>query len=164
MAYGQPPQQPYPPRPPYGPPPRRKGMPPALLAGLIAAPIILIVIAIGTLIPDDKPAPTIAARPTPTEAPVTARSITDGLARRHSLPHPRDNTHACEPWCRQLITTDTVSVYELPDEAGAKRMVAGVTPAYVRRVGRFVLSFVGQRTTPKATRDEMAVEAEGLVG
>lgn len=100
MAYGQPPQQPYPPRPPYGPPPRRKGMPPAALAALIAAPIIVIVILVGALLPDDQP----AATPEPSKAVASspAASASAGPSRTDKARAYLKSNFAATSWYRHV--------------------------------------------------------------
>ncbi|MGH8909039.1 MAG: hypothetical protein ACRD0K_21735 [Egibacteraceae bacterium] len=51
---------------------------------------------------------------------LTAADVVEEINALYPTPNSRDNTHSCDDaGCVQLITTDTVSVYQWPDEASA---------------------------------------------
>lgn len=103
-------------------------------------------------------APTPAVRPQP-----TAQQIADRLAGLYPLPNPRDNTNSCAPQCRQLITTDAVSIYEWATEGQARRFADGRDD--VRQVGRYVLSWAGeeQALTSAEARADMVAELRRML-
>lgn len=114
--------------------------------------------------PTPTPPPTTSASASPARAQPTARQIADRLSDLYPLPNPRDNTGSCRPaGCRQLITTDAVSVYDWKDEATAKRWAGGLGKN-VRQIGPYVLSWMGseQAFTSKEARAKMAAEVEHM--
>lgn len=80
---------------------------------------------------------------------LTAKTLAKQLGKRFRMPNPRDNTaQNCGALkCLQLITTDTVSIYEFGGGAKAKAFAKGMGGAGgpAAQVGRFVLSWNGRR-------------------
>lgn len=81
---------------------------------------------------------------------LTAEQVADELNGVFPVPNPRDNTDFCEAsGCEQLVTTDPVSIYQWPDEAGAQRQAqtASDMAQQVHQAGPFVLRFADDRAT-----------------
>jgi hypothetical protein len=86
-----------------------------------------------------------------TKAPPTAWDVVDAFATAGlPAPNPRDNSKNCTGTgglgCTQLITTDAISVYQWPNEAGAKKMADTAGPAGAYRNGVIVVSYAAART------------------
>ncbi|MET9116067.1 hypothetical protein ABZX38_17970 [Streptomyces longwoodensis] len=104
-----------------------------------------------------KPAPS-ASEPAANFAPLTAKQAADKLADATgvtTLGHPADNTSSCSNKtlrkgpspndCSQLITTDTVSIYEFKTSAVAAHWVKSMKKqGDWRQVGRFALAFTAR--------------------
>ncbi|NUS78477.1 MAG: hypothetical protein HOV70_20075 [Streptomyces sp.] len=108
-----------------------------------------------------------AAKPTGLTAKQAAAKLADATGVT-SLGDPADNTDSCsnkaagkEPSkndCSQLITTDTVSIYEFTKPAVAAHWVKAMTAqGDWRQVGRFALAWTArsQKLTSDDRRDEL---------
>ncbi|MFC4054640.1 hypothetical protein ACFOY4_33540 [Actinomadura syzygii] len=128
---------------------------------------------------DEPPAKAAAPSAAPSVASsraagVTARQIAERLAKLYPLPNPTDNTGSCAAkpgdtgkGCKQLITTDAVSIYEFEDPATATRWVKAMKAnGDWRQVGRYALAWTArdQRFTSKEARTKMAAEVRKMIG
>jgi hypothetical protein len=120
-------------------------MKPALAAALL--PLVLVSSACGTASPKPVATPAATSRLQQAQANrFSAESLAHGLGAKFRMPNPRDNTTSCADFgCAQLITTDSVSIYEFKTVAKAKAFEAGSFKGTVKRVGRFALSWAGRR-------------------
>lgn len=93
-----------------------------------------------------------------------AKQVMEAIQAKWPVPHQEDETSACKGanganalGCVKLITSDTVSVYEFPDETGAKNFAnqMKVTGGDWRPAGRFVLSWTA-RNQDQTDKDERA--------
>ncbi|WP_431980023.1 hypothetical protein [Streptomyces qinglanensis] len=140
---------------------------PALPAALAVAALLALATACSSS--DDAPSGKKPSKSsTPAAERVTAKQAADELADATgvtTLGDPKDNSGFCEgdkehPGCRQLITTDTVSIYEFPSAKVAahwtKTMRKSV-PSW-RQVDRFALAWNAreQGMTSKERRGELA--------
>jgi hypothetical protein len=101
---------------------------------------------------------------------LTATQIVEQLGTLYPTPNPTDNTGACaaradstSAGCVQLVTTDSVSVYQWPDESTARRFCPSFGKCDV--VGAYVLSYTARkqaRTTVKA-RQAYAAKAREML-
>lgn len=107
------------------------------------------------------------------EKPVglTAQSMVDQLRDLYPLPNDRDNTDFCNDGkghkdsCKQLITTDPVSVYELPTTASAAKwtkQMDGVNDNKAVQAGRFMLIWKADYPSHKDAVAEMTKRAQEL--
>lgn len=159
--------------------PRRTRKIVLIAVGALVALTAVMAIA-GALVPEEYAGETKEAAPAATSAPPssapavhpatpavrpqpTAQQIADRLAELYPLPNPRDNTNSCAPQCRQLITTDAVSIYEWATEGQARRFADG--RGDVRQVGRYVLSWAGegQALTSAEARADMVAELRRML-
>src|SRR5690606_25826475 len=139
----------------------------------------LAVVAAATLVSCGSPAGDAASKPesvtskspTPTSAGLTAEAASKKLAEAigvTSLGDPQDNTSGCsnraadrEPHendCRQLITTNMVSIYEFATPKVAAHWVKEMSRVGDwRQVDRFTLSWTArdQKLTSEDRRDEL---------
>lgn len=109
---------------------------------------------------DDAPPPIASAAPSAvtTAASSAAPATLDGWivyrafeAAGLRVQNPRDNSAGCaDLGCRQIITTDAVSIYVWPDVASAEH-AASVWSDEGHRAGLVVLSYAAART-PVADR------------
>lgn len=78
---------------------------------------------------------------------VTADDVVDAFkAAGLPVPNPRDNSHNCDTLgCRQLITTDAITVVSFDDEEAAARYADAASEDKYRR-GLVVLSYAAART------------------
>ncbi|MFI8853667.1 hypothetical protein ACIGW3_26225 [Streptomyces sp. NPDC053499] len=118
-----------------------------------------------------EPAASSPANPSASSSPdkprLTAKAASNKLADATgvtTLGNPADNTGFCEgdkdhPGCRQLITTDTVSIYEFPSVKVADHWTETMrkTNKSWRQVDRFALAWNSrdQALTSKERRDEL---------
>jgi hypothetical protein len=102
---------------------------------------------------------------------LTAQSMVDQLAELYPLPHPRDNTGSCNTddsnanSCKQLITTDPVSVYELKTEQAAAhwtKSMNGINKNKAVQAGRFMLLWKAAYPSDQDAVDEMTAKAKEL--
>ncbi|MEU0671351.1 hypothetical protein ABZ330_00365 [Streptomyces sp. NPDC006172] len=135
---------------------------------------------------DSKPTPkasaaATASKPAPAKKPagLTAKQAAAKLADATGvtdLGDPQDNTSACsqkaagkEPHandCSQLITTDTVSIYEFATPATSAHWVKGMKAnGDWRQVGRFALAWTArdQSLTSDERRAELVTALKKLV-
>ncbi|MFC9969285.1 hypothetical protein ACFVH6_00125 [Spirillospora sp. NPDC127200] len=119
------------------------------------------------------PATKTSAAPAPAGAPTTppeptAQQVATRLAATHRLPNPRETTPKCvKRGCRQLITTDRVTIAEFLTVEKARAYQRSVKdPADVKRVGRYTLSFSGREApnvVPPAERRQMAAALKRML-
>jgi hypothetical protein len=104
-------------------------------------------------------------------AGLTAQSMVDQLGDLYPLPHPRDNTSGCDTGknhpndCRQLITTDPVSVYELRTPEAAANWAKGMDGKAKNKAvqaGRFMLLWKAAYPSDQDAVDEMTTKAKEL--
>lgn len=113
-----------------------------------------------------------AAAPSPSRVALTAKQVADRLAELYPLPNPTDNTGSCAAkpgdtgkGCKQLITTDSVSVYEFEDAATAKKWVTAMRKqGDWRQAGRYALAWTArdQALTSKEARSKMVAAVRAL--
>lgn len=115
----------------------------------------------------DKP----TASPPDKPAALTAQGMVDQLGDLYPLPNGRDNTGSCDTGkdhpndCRQLITTDPVSVYELKtDKAAAHwtKAMDGVNDNKAEQAGRFTLVWKAEYPSDQDAMDKMTAKAKQL--
>lgn len=128
---------------------------------------------------DDPPAKAAASSAAPSATPSrtagpSARLIAERLAKLYPLPNPTDNTGSCAArpgdtgkGCKQLITTDAVSIYEFDAPATAARWVKAMKAnGDWRQVGRYALAWTArdQRLTSEEARANMLGEVRKMIG
>lgn len=110
-------------------------------------------------------------KPSPTAQRLTARQAADKLADAthvKSLGDVKDNTSGCagKNGCRQLITTNTVSIYEFPDTKVADHWTKTMrrTNETWTQVDRFALSWTArnQEYISKERRAELVAALRKL--
>lgn len=168
--YQQPyPAPPYAPQPPMPPKRNRVGMI-LLIVGTSIVGFFIIALAIGAAVSNDDTAASAPAMTKAAPAKLTAAKAAEQLADATGmtdLGDPQDNTGSCAnasgdeaKWnCRQLITTDTVSVYEFGTPAVAEHWVKAMKDVGNdwRQVGRFALAWQArdQHLTSEKRRGEL---------
>lgn len=123
---------------------------------------------------NDKASPTASAQPAGLTAKQAAVKLADATGVT-DLGNPQDNTGSCSnatgaeaQWnCMQLITTDTVSIYQFKTDAVAKHWVdtmKGVGNDW-RQVGHFALGFSArhQQLTSDERKAELVTALKKLV-
>ncbi|MFE1329745.1 hypothetical protein [Streptomyces microflavus] len=107
----------------------------------------------------------------PDDPGLTAETMVDQLSDLYPLPNARDNTSSCNDGkghkdsCKQLITTDPVSVYELSSEASAKKwtkQMDGVNKNAAVQAGRFMLVWKAEYPSDQDAVDEMTAKAQKI--
>ncbi|NJQ05728.1 hypothetical protein [Streptomyces lonarensis] len=100
---------------------------------------------------------------------VTAETLANDLASVTEMPNPRDTTHSCssedigDHACEQMITTDTLSVYQLPGSDSAEHWADTLGQTHtVAVVGPFLLKW--QYTPAPDDFDAVVDRAEEAVG
>ncbi|MGR7002416.1 hypothetical protein ACU686_37740 [Yinghuangia aomiensis] len=125
--------------------------------------------------PPQPPGPASPPRTPPDRA--TAASITAALARATHVPdlgNVTDDTPSCasqaapdDTTCIQLVTSDTVSVYEFPNETAAATWATAMSlnDEDSCRVGYLTLTWTtrDQQQTPLATRDQLCGLTQSMV-
>ena len=112
--------------------------------------------------------PTVENKPSTTPS-LTAQGMVDQLTDLYPLANPRDNTGSCDTGkdhpndCRQLITTDPVSVYELKTEKAAAHWAKTMGRSNETvQAGRFMLLWWDKHPTDKDAKAEMNAKAQAL--
>ncbi|MFB6948909.1 hypothetical protein ACFCXP_04670 [Streptomyces niveus] len=102
-------------------------------------------------------------------ADLTAQGMVDELTELYPLPNGRDNTGSCDTGkdhpndCRQLITTDPVSVYELKTDEAAEhwaKQMDGVADNTAVQAGRFALVWKAEYPSDQDAVDKMTARAQ----
>ncbi|WP_103528232.1 MULTISPECIES: hypothetical protein [unclassified Streptomyces] len=100
---------------------------------------------------------------------MTAQTLATDLATIAEMPNPRDTTHTCSSKdlgvhaCEQMITTDTLSVYQLRDSASAEHWSETLAQRHtVATFGPFLLQWQYE-PSPDAFA-EITNRTEELVG
>lgn len=106
------------------------------------------------------------------EPGLTAQTMVDQVSELYPLPHPRDNTGSCNQdegkhpnSCKQLITTDPVSVYELKTEQAAAhwtKTMDGINKNHAVQAGRFMLLWKADYPSDEDAVAEMTKKAQEL--
>jgi hypothetical protein len=117
--------------------------------------------------------PSPVRTPADAAASLTAKQATEKLAAATgvtTLGHPTDNTSGCasddDNGCEQLITTDTVSVYEFKTAAVSAHWVKTMKAnGDWRQVGRFALAWTArdQGLTSDERRDDLTSAMKDMV-
>ncbi|MFE9197810.1 hypothetical protein ACFYMH_17310 [Streptomyces albidoflavus] len=106
----------------------------------------------------------------PSKTPsLSAQGMVDQLTDLYPLANPRDNTGSCDTGkdhpndCRQLITTDPVSVYELKTEKAAAHWAKTMGRSQETvQAGRFMLLWWDKHPTDKDAKAEMTAKAQEI--
>ncbi|MDT0326937.1 hypothetical protein [Nocardiopsis lambiniae] len=122
---------------------------------------------------DLAPSPGVSSEEAPAEPTdgYTAQTLVAELDTLYPLPDARDESSSCvseDDGCLALVTTDLVSVYEMPDADSAARWAAGAEAGAeagdARQAGRFVLFWPEDSAQPLLERDKLHTKAIVLVG
>lgn len=157
-------------------PPRRRGSSGCLIA--LATTVGALVLLAGCTallgaLGGDELAPTPSAAPSASVSAaeeLTAAELVEELDDLYPLPHPRDTTDGCqndhENDCVARVTTDFMSVYELPSEESAEHWTTTFADGSgdARQVGRFMLLWHEDSPQSAEARDELEARARELVG
>ncbi|MDE3724854.1 hypothetical protein PWG71_26000 [Nocardiopsis sp. N85] len=118
---------------------------------------------------DLAPSPGVSSEEVPAEPTdgYTAQTLVAELDTLYPLPDARDESSSCaseDDGCLALVTTDLVSVYEMPDADSAARRAAGTETGDARQAGRFVLFWPEDSAQSLLERDKLHTKAIVLVG
>lgn len=115
---------------------------------------------------------TLAGCSSEPEPAFNAQAMVDELGNLYPLPHPRDNTSACQGddadhahACLQLISTDPVSVYELKTKKAAAHWTKLMSRAGNNKpvqAGRFMLLWKADYPSHPDAVAEMTRKAKTL--
>ncbi|NJP66006.1 hypothetical protein [Streptomyces spiramenti] len=141
----------------------RRGLRPRLLAPFAAAAAVSAVLVLTACGSEGEEASAATA------PGVTAETLANDLAAVTEMPNPRDTTHSCDSEdigdhaCEQMISTDTLSVYQLAGGESAEHWADTIGQTHtVAVVGAFLLKW---QYTPAPDDFNAVVErAEEVVG